>query len=197
MLGSALFSALAICVNGALTVPVVGIVGLFVAGMIRQQKAKAYYLDKALEEATAENTEEDGMISEEEQGKEKVAAVLREYTLKNNVAILYGAILLVGTCLLLLLSSLPMYYTYVKAFDTPASPKMSILSYIWYAFAGGFTATNVTAVSGQILGFIRFLQARRHVCGYGDGISSERICSACGNFRIGILARMPDSQFQK
>lgn len=149
VLGSALFSALAICVNGALIIPVVGIVGLFVAGMIRQQKAKAYYLDKALEEATAEGVEEDGIASDQEQGKEKVAAVLREYSLKNNVAILYAAILVIGTCLLLLLSALPMYYTYVKAFDTPASPKMSILAYIWYAFAGGFTATNITAVSAN------------------------------------------------
>lgn len=151
VLASALFSALAICVNGALTIPVLAIVGLFVAGMLRQQKAKEYYLNKALDEATNEIAlaEEENVADAETKGKEKVAAVLKEYSIKNAVAILYGAILVIGTCLLMLLSALPMYYAYVKAFDAPAAPQMSILAYVWNAFAGGFTATNVTTVSAN------------------------------------------------
>jgi len=141
VLGSALFSALAICVNGALLIPVLGIVGLFVAGMIRQQKAKAYYLDKAVAEASAAEGEE------AQESKKNVAAVLKEYSFKNRIAFVYGAILLIGTYLLMLLSALPMYFPYVKAFDTPAAPKMSIMLYLWKAFAGGFTATNTLSYS--------------------------------------------------
>lgn len=146
VLGSALCSALAVCVNGALLIPVVGIVGLFVAGMVRQQKAKQYYLDKAIAESEAEQSA-GSAEGEQTNGKEKVVAVLKEYTFKNRMAIVYGAILIVGTYLLMLLSALPLYFPFVKAFDTPSEPKMSIFAYLWKAFAGGFTATNVTRLS--------------------------------------------------
>ncbi len=154
---SGLFAAAAICTNGAYIIPVCGIVVLFVAGMIRQQKAKRYYLDKAIAEAEAEEaspapapapeTEEEAAPT----GRQKVAKVLSEYRYKNNLAVTsFLSFLVFGALILSLLSLLPVYYPLMKLYDNPSAPAMSIFTLGWKSFAGGFIGVNETGSTQSI-----------------------------------------------
>ena len=146
---SGLFGACALLTNGVWVVPVAGIVVLFGFGMIRQQKARKYFLNKAIAEAEASAGKtvlsEDGIAVDA--GKEKVAKVLREYRYKNALApAVFGVFLLIGTLLLAALAGLPASFAYVKLYDDPSSPSMSIFGLIWKAFAGGFVGENIVGM---------------------------------------------------
>lgn len=150
LLFGGLAGAAAICVNGALLIPVLGIVGLFIAGMVRQQKARRYYLDAAIEEYEAKETH---VVTETEEGtdapaepsaaKKKVLRVVSEYRAKNLTAGLgFAAALILGTFILSLLCLIPVSYPLLKMYDNSAAPSMSIFTLGWKAFAGGFAGVN-------------------------------------------------------
>ncbi len=147
---SGLFSAAAICVNGAFVIPVAGVAALFVAGLVRQGKARRYYLDLAIEQAEAEERSQPSQAAAEEteepvlsEGKKKVLEVLGEYRYKNSVAsAVFFSLLVLGTLVLSVLSMLPTYFSFVKVFDQPDSPTRSVFSLMWKAFAGGFAGEN-------------------------------------------------------
>lgn len=154
LVGAGILSALAVLVNGAFLIPVIGVAGLFAAGMVRQQKARRHYLDLAIAEAEAEEEtaaevpEEERTVSE---GRKKVAAVLSEYRYKNAVAALsFAGAFLAGLFVLSLVLMLPASYAYVKLFHDP-SAQIGILLLGWKAFAGGFTA----GASGAFSPFLR------------------------------------------
>lgn len=131
-----IFSAAAIAVNTVFAVPVLGVIGLFAAGMVRQQKAKAFYLAKAEEEPVSGGEP----VPEKE---ERVSAVRAEYRYKNRIApAVFAGSLLVGLFAILLLSVLPAYFTLVKVFDDPASPALSLFALLWQGIAGGFVGVN-------------------------------------------------------
>ena len=138
---SALFGALAICVNGVWTIPMLGVVALFAAGMVRQKKAKEYYLAKA------EEAPEPVETAEEESApalppKQRVEA---EYRFKDRAAIAsFTVVFLVGTLLLSLLAVIPAYLPYVRVFGDPAAP-MGVFAVAWKLFAGGFAGANATS----------------------------------------------------
>ena len=141
---SALFGALAICTNGVWTIPMVGVVVLFCFGMVRQKKAKEYYLQKA-EEAPAEVVQtEDG--EEYELTPEKRAAHVRaEYSRKDRIAIAcFVTVLLIGTFVLSMLAVIPAYLPYVRVLGDPALP-MNVMEVAWKLFAGGFVGVNATS----------------------------------------------------
>lgn len=136
---SALFGALAVCTNGVWVIPMLGVVALFVAGMVRQRKAKSYYLAKAeaMPEAPAA-AEETPVPSPKER-------VEREYRRKNRAAIAsFAVVFLIGSLVLSLLAVIPAYLPYVRVFGDPAAP-MSVFAVAWKLFAGGFTGVNVTS----------------------------------------------------
>ncbi len=135
LLASGISGALAICVNGAFVLPVLGVVALFVAGMVRQQKARRYYLDKAI--AEAETAGEEDVAA-----KENVATVVNEYRYKNTVApVVFGVSLLFGAFFLSLLFMLPASFAYVKLFYSPSSA-VSIFTLGRKAFAAGFAGSS-------------------------------------------------------
>ena len=138
---SALFGALAICVNGVWTIPILGVVALFAAGMVRQKKAKEYYLAKAEEApAPAEAAEEESVPALPP--KQRVEA---EYRFKDRAAIAsFTVVFLVGTLLLSLLAVIPAYLPYVRVFGDPAAP-MGVFAVAWKLFAGGFAGANATS----------------------------------------------------
>ena len=143
---SGFFGACAILTNGVWVVPVVGLVALFGLGMVRQQKARRYFLDKAI--AEAETSEGKTVLSEDgtpvDAGKEKVAKVVREYRYKNALApAVFGVFLLLGSLLLAALAGLPASFFYVKLYDDPSSPMLSVFALVWKAFVGGFNGVNV------------------------------------------------------
>lgn len=136
---SALFGALAVCTNGVWVLPMLGVIALFVVGMVRQRKAKAYYLAKAeaMPEAPAA-AEETPVPSPKEH-------VEREYRRKDRAAIAsFAVVFLIGSLVLSLLAVIPAYLPYVRVFGDPAAP-MGVFAVAWKLFAGGFTGVNVTS----------------------------------------------------
>ncbi len=126
VLFSGLSAAASVCVSGAFLLPAAGTVALFVAGMVRQQRAKKYQIEKAAEE-----------------DKPQVRA---EFRYKNRVApVLFATALLLGTFLLLILSVIPVYLTYVKVFDDPLEPALTLFALIGKGFAGAFSGYNLTS----------------------------------------------------
>ena len=136
---SALFGALAVCTNGVWVIPMLGVIALFVVGMVRQRKAKVYYLAKAeaMPEAPAA-AEETPVPSPKEH-------VEREYRRKDRAAIAsFAVVFLIGSLVLSLLAVIPVYLPYVRVFGDPAAP-MGVFAVAWKLFAGGFTGVNVTS----------------------------------------------------
>lgn len=163
LLAAGVFAAASIAVHGAFTVPCVALVGLFAAGMVRQQTAKKYYLEKAefapvIEPVSLEGENGSAVLAsspkqemkrlpeaEAEIAKEKVA---REYRYKNALAPAFFFLgLIVGAFILHLIGIAPMYYVYVKIYDNPANPSMSLIQMMWKGYAGGFIGTAPHGVS--------------------------------------------------
>ena len=159
LLISGLAGALAILTHGAYIVPMVAVVALFVCGVVRMQRARRFYLDKAIAEVEAEESApaelpaEQSPVAPAERGTEdapavsparhKVAAVAQEYRNKTAVALVtFLGALIVGAFVLGLILATPMYFTWVKLFDNPAAPSMNIIALAATAFAGGFTGVN-------------------------------------------------------
>ena len=144
LLFAGLSAAAAICVNGAFLIPALGVCGLFVAGMLRQQQAKRYQFNKAVE-ASAEAADEP---VQEEEGEtpapeRRAGRVLAEYKFRNSAAsVFFLAGIVLGAFLISLLGMLPAYYTYLKAYDNPASPTLNVFALAWRTFANGFVGTN-------------------------------------------------------
>lgn len=142
---SGIFGAAAICVNGAYLIAVLGVVALFIAGMIRQKRSLRARLDVAIEEAEAEEAAP-AEESAEPVGKRKVADILNESHYKNTVApAMFAAFLVLGTVVLTMLSVLPLYFTYAKLYSSPASPSLGAM--IWGALKGGFVGLNAVSSS--------------------------------------------------
>ena len=147
LLAGGLFGAAAISVNGAFLIPVLGLIGLFVAGMVRQQKAKRYYLEKALAEPEeplyAAETEGTEQPAEPATPAQRAAKVLSEYRFKNSAApILFGISLVFGVFLFALCGMIPAYFTFLKAYDNPAAPATNVFRLAWQTFANGFAGVN-------------------------------------------------------
>lgn len=158
LLVSGLAGALAILTHGAYLVAMVGVVALFACGMVRMRRARRVYLDKAIAEVEAEETapaepaeapapsapapEEDARPALSP-ARRKVAAVAAEYRNKTSIALVtFLGALVVGAFVLGLILATPMYFTWLKLFDNPASPSMNIIALAATAFAGGFTGVN-------------------------------------------------------
>ncbi|MDE7158490.1 MAG: hypothetical protein K2N74_02850 [Clostridiales bacterium] len=175
---SGLFAALSVCVNGLYLLPVLGVIGLFVAGMFRQQTAKRYRLDKAI----AEYEEVGGDEADSEAAKEKKKAavsIAQEYRIKNEVAPLaFGAALLLGLVVLSLLFILPASFAYVKIYDNPALPQYNIFTLAWKAFAAGFVGQN----GGS--GFALFYTAYKGASVFGICINA--VAALVGLFGLGF-----------
>ncbi|MDE5897178.1 MAG: glycosyltransferase family 39 protein, partial [Clostridia bacterium] len=129
---SGLCGAAAICVNGAMLIPVLGVVALFALGLVKQLQERRAVLDAAIEEAEAEETAEtaeqsvsvaaEAAQTDEPTGKAKVAKVLSDYRRKDAVApAAFFTTLVIGALLFSLLFLLPVYYVAVKLYDTPAA----------------------------------------------------------------------------
>lgn len=152
LLFSGLAAACAVSIHGALILPVAGVALLFAAGMVRQARARRYYLDKAIAEAeSAAPASEDGSDVEElPPAKQKVADVVAEYRYKNASAVAtFAASFVIGALVIALLAILPAYFAYVKLYDNPAAPSRNLFYLMWKGFAGGFAGVNAGASAGS------------------------------------------------
>lgn len=151
---SGLFCAASVCVNGVYILAALAIVGLFAAGMVRQNKARRLYLDQAIaaaEEEEARETTQEPVLDEEgeplpkqlSEGKRRVLEIVDEYRWKNSAAIAaFATALIVGGMLFSLLFLLPVYLPYVKLYDNPNSPRLNLFQLMGKLFAGGFVGSN-------------------------------------------------------
>lgn len=140
-----LFGAAAICVNGAYVIPALLLVGIMAAGLVRSHKAACAALDGAIDEVEEyeKTAPADGGDAEVSEPRKKLAKALADRRMATALpAALFFVSLIVGTYLIAILSALPMYFTYVKAYDNPLAPKLSIFYFLWKAFAGGFAGEN-------------------------------------------------------
>lgn len=139
-----IFTAAAICVNGAFVIPALGIVALFLAGYVRHRREAQAELDSAIDEAEAEESAPAALAEgEASEGRKKAAKALGERNFKNSVSVsLFFSFLVFGAFLISMLASLPLYYTYLKLYDNPVAPSGSIFSFLWQAFIGGFAGVN-------------------------------------------------------
>ena len=162
LIGSGLFGACAVCVHGAFVIPVAGVAVLFALGMVRQFRARRYYLDKAIGEAEAQPEQPvpaDAQAAEElSPAKRKVAEVVSEYRYKNAAAVAsFAASLVIGAFILAILAILPSYFAYVKLYDNPAAPSLNIFTLMWKVFAGGFVGVNAGVASGSAWSIFRVI----------------------------------------
>lgn len=138
---SALFAACAVCTQGAFLIPVLGIAGLFAAGVVRQRRRCRAELDAAIEQA--EKAQSAGEESAAGQGMQKVAKVVNETRSKQTAAIaVFSAVFLLGALLIGVLSALPLYTVYGKAYGDGV-PR-NIFTYLWKSFIGGFAGSSVS-----------------------------------------------------
>ena len=174
---SALFGALAVCTNGAWLIPMAGVVVLFAFGMVRQKRAKEYYLAKAEEGSAADDAEE------EAPAPVRRARVEAEYRYKDRAAVVsFAVVFLVGALLISLLAVIPAYLPYVRVFGDPASP-MNVFAVAWKLFAGGFTGVNAVSYTQSWLLHILFM-------GTGEifAVTCAGILSAAAAAAVGIVA---------
>ena len=144
-----LAGAFAILVHGAFILPVAGVAALFAAGMVRQQRARRYHLDRAIAEAEAEAPAQDA--EEPSPAMQKVARVANEYRMKNALAaISFGCSLVIGAIVFALLFALPLYYPYIKLYSDPAAPSVNMFGLAARAFAGGFVGVNAAADGANV-----------------------------------------------
>lgn len=150
-----LFSAAAICVNGAFLVPVLGVAALYAAGVVRQNRADRAVLDAAIDEAEKEDAVRLASDAEADPeaapapapAREHVARTVREHRIKTLASpLLYCALTVIGTFLISTLAALPLYFTYVKLYDLPQAPSRNFFYFVWKAFAGGFAGKSVVEV---------------------------------------------------
>ncbi len=143
-----LSGAAAVCVNSAFAIPMAGVLGLFIAGMVRQQKAKKYYLEKALAEpdpepVPVETAAEASGEPAPETKEHRAGRVIADFRFKNVAApVLFVVSLVFGVFLFALVGILPAHTTYLKALDNVADPTLNVFTLAWTALAGGFTGAN-------------------------------------------------------
>lgn len=183
---SGLFAAAAICTDGAYLIPVLGVIGLFAAGVVRMKKADRARLEVALEEAeeeqkTAANLSETELPSE---GKRKAEKIFNEGRNKRKISIsLFAAFLVFGALLISMLAVLPVYFTFLKYYDDPVDPKLNIFYFILKAFAGGFAGNNEVYGGTAAAGFIRILY---HGAGESYAVTATGILPAAAALLAGI-----------
>ncbi len=130
ILGAGLFCAAAICVHGAFVIPVAGVCGLFACAVVRQWKARRFFLDAAL-----------GSDAPEEEKEERAKEVALEYRNKNVSALVaFPAAFLLGALILSLLAMLPAHQVFVNLYDNAVSSVHNVFEYAWMSFAGGFSS---------------------------------------------------------
>lgn len=154
---SGLSAAAAVCVNSAFFLPVLGVVALFVAGMVRQNTAKNYQFYKAISETHPYrkfSVEDESVPKELRDAKlaslQNVVNVDRDFRYKNMLApAVFFSVLVLGTLLLALIAVIPAYFTFVKVYDNPAHPALNLFVLMGKGFAGGFVGANALSESAS------------------------------------------------
>lgn len=153
---SALFCALAVATEAVAGAPALGVLALFVFGLIRMNKSYKLALSKTegMEETKVDENGEEKVIN-------KAALKLQsKYSYKMQVSIsLFSVGTLLGGFLILLIAGIICYPTYVAVYDNVAEPTKSFAALVVQNFLGSgkfnnltlYTAANATNVFAWFL----------------------------------------------
>lgn len=186
-----LSAACAVCVHGAFVLPALGVALLFAAGMVRQERVRRHYLDKAIAYAESLPEGEGEEALERVSAEQKAADVAAEYRTKRAAACAsFAAGFFIGVVAVALLSMLPAYFLYVKLYDDPASPVHSIFYFMWKSFAGGFAGVNAGGAQGNPWNIFAVL-ARADGTAYSAvwGAFLNPVCLVAALFAVGYCVR--------
>lgn len=173
ILVSGIFFALAVAVDPKMLVACLGVIGLFVAGVVR---AELKYRQSVRELRTETNKQNAEMASRDEmhantvsrKKKERIMAADMSYK-RRAMYLLFLVTFLVGTALIYLLSSVPSYFMYQREYGTDSS----ILYFLKETFTGAFTITNETAYSsGNTMNVFLWLFAAKGATLYENSTTS-------------------------
>lgn len=145
---SGICGALAILVNGAFLIPVLGVAALFAAGAIRQHKKNRAALDEAIAFAEAERAEGIAALSEdgtkESEGNQRVRTALSKYRYDTAAtAGVFSCGLILGTLVLSILSVIPVFYAADKIYNGIANPNLFTIAF--QLFSAGFKGNAGTS----------------------------------------------------
>ncbi len=140
LLLSALSGALAVLVNGAFVIPLLGVVALFIAGVIKQHRKDRAALDSAIEayenEKAAGVEKEEGERSECEKQVAKTLAAYRYNTV--SASVIFSVALLLGIFILSVVFALPVTYAVDKIYNGVVGDNSNFFKIAYTLFAAGF-----------------------------------------------------------
>ena len=150
ILVSGLLFALAVASDPKMLLAGVGIVALFIAGVVRlerQYRAKRQALRGEMREANAKETSREVMLENAAAAEEKSAALGGELSYARRlVYLLFFAAFVLGSFLLIVLSAIPSYSALVYLYDpNPASATAGIFDLLGHMFGDAFSLTNATS----------------------------------------------------
>ena len=150
ILVSGLLFALAVASDPKILLAGVGIVALFIAGVVRlerQYRAKRQALRGEMREANAKETSREVMLENAAAAEEKSAALGGELSYARRlVYLLFFAAFVLGSFLLIVLSAIPSYSALVYLYDpNPASATAGIFDLLGHMFGDAFSLTNATS----------------------------------------------------
>ena len=150
ILVSGLLFALAVASDPKMLLAGVGIVALFIAGVVRlerQYRAKRQALRGEMRDANAKETSREVMLENAAAAEEKSAALGAELSYARRlVYLLFFAAFVLGSFLLIVLSAIPSYSALVYLYDpNPASATAGIFDLLGHMFGDAFSLTNATS----------------------------------------------------
>lgn len=151
VLASGIFFALAFAADPKSVFAGLGLLVLFVLGMVRLYKSYAAQCAKARRETSAKNAGEasEQVIRENLAAcEEAVADVRSKYVYDVKLAVLFFILTFIAAAFAFtVVAALPSVLTYVKLYDAPESPALGIFSLVGKALKDAFTPGNLTAYS--------------------------------------------------
>ena len=130
-----------------------GAVALFAFGvlrMFRRQRIAEEEISGAVREKNARETDPSARAANLEQAEAEQAKSAARFAYNLRVAIVFfAAAFLLGTLIVLVLSALPSYLSYVRHFDTPAEPKLGFFTLLGKMIAGTCSVTNFTVLTRE------------------------------------------------
>lgn len=150
ILVSGLLFALAVASDPKMLLAGVGIVALFIAGVVRlerQYRAKRQALRGEMRDANAKETSREVMLENAAAAEEKSAALGAELSYARRlVYLLFFAAFVLGSFLLIVLSAIPSYSALVYLYDPdPQHASVGIFDLLGHMFGDAFSLTNATS----------------------------------------------------
>lgn len=150
ILVSGLLFAMAVASDPKMLLAGVGIVALFIAGVVRlerQYRAKRQALRGEMRDANAKETSREVMLENAAAAEEKSAALGGELSYARRlVYLLFFAAFVLGSFLLIVLSAIPSYSALVYLYDPdPQHASVGIFDLLGHMFGDAFSLTNATS----------------------------------------------------